>query len=309
MVLKIVHKSKGTFDDNSITTNSPGSYAVSSLEMRPWASTNVTVSRPKTRRAKPDPVVVNSIFKECADLTSDPTWKTIFQEASFGKMPRGFSFKDGYITHKIRNKISRIEVPSSSQVAFSECIRFFKDKAGIMSQEDQKRAKDEFEEYLLNNGSLHPMRWSEIRKKKVKDVLISTFIARFGKEIGLTQQEKADLRNKIYLGFILGCFGNDQVELENGYIRNIAGLDFEPETRIFQIDYSKAPKQLRKSRRTEKVTKPKNSFYTLWIRFLESLEKRAIKNTQTPVNIVVPPSPQIDEITSREDITSPFDDT
>ena len=300
MPIKIVHKTKGILNETPITTNSPGNYAVSSLEMRPWASTSVTISRPKTRRAKPDPVVVNPIFKDCADLVTDLTWKTIFTEASFGKLPRGFTFKDGYITHKIRNKVIRIEITSDPEGAVNECLHFFKKKAGIMSQEDQKKAKEDFEDYLLKSGALCPQRWSEIRKKKIKDVLISTFIAKLGKEINLTPVEKADLKNKIYLGFILGCFTNDQVELDNGYITNIDGLDFNQETRSFYIDYSRAPKQLKKSRRVEKATKPKNSFYTLWIKFLESLEKRVIKNGHEAM-----PSSLI---TSRDDITSPVED-
>ena len=303
MPIKIVHKTKGILNDVPVTTNSPGNYAVSSLEMRPWASTSVTISRPKTRRAKPDPVVVNPIFKECADMVTDQTWKTIFNEASFGKLPRGFTYKDGYITHKIRNKVTRIEISTDPEIAINECLHFFKEKAGIMSQEDQKKAKEDFEDYLLKSGALCPQRWSEIRKKKIKDVLISTFIAKLGKEIGLSSNEKADLRNKIYLGFILGCFGNDQVELDNGYIRNIAGLDFSQETRDFYIDYSRAPKQLKKSRRVEKATKPKNSFYTLWIKFLESLEKRVIKGNQ-PGHSSAPSS----RITSRDEVTSPVDD-
>ena len=306
MVLRIVHKTKGILNEIPVTTNSPGSYAVSSLEARPWASTSVSISRPKTRRAKPDPIVVNPIFKECANLITDPTWKTIFSEASLGKLPRGFTYKDGYITHKIRNKISRIEISTNPEVALDECLHFFKEKAGIMSQEDQKRAREDFEEYLLNSGALCPTRWSEIRKKKVKDVLISTFIAKIAKEIGLNQAEKDDLKNKIYLGFILGCFGNDQVELENGYITNIAGLDFNQDNRNFQIDYTRAPKQLKKSRRVEKASIPKNSFYTLWIKFLESLEKRVVKTGHT-VQANTSPS-RVEEVTSRDDITSPNDD-
>jgi len=284
MGIKIVHKDKVLPAGASSVTKSPGNSDASPFEALPWDSTSVTTTRPKTRRAKPDPVIVHPIFKDCADRVTDPTWKNIFNEASFGKLPKGFTYKDGYITHKIRNKIARIQISDDPDRAVNECISFFKEKAGIMSLEDHKKAKEDFEEYLLKSGSLLPTKWSEIRKKKVKDVLISTFITRLSKELGLTQQEKNDLRNKIYLGFILGCFGNEQVKLDNGYIRNIAGLDFDQETRSFRIDYSQAPKQIKKSRRTEKVSKQKNSFYTLWIKFLESLKKRVAKCNSLPTS-------------------------
>lgn len=302
MVVKIILKNKKIGQESneikiSSGTNSPGSYAVSSVETRPWASTNVVVSKPKTRRAKPDPIVINPIFKECLTYVKDPTWETIFTDASFGKLPRGFTYKDGYITHKIRNKVSRIEISPIAAEAVTECINFFREKAGIMSQDDQKKAKQEFEDFLLNSGALCPNRWSEIRKKKIKDVLISTFIARLTKELGLSNEEKADLRNKIYLGFILGCFGNEQVELCNGYIHAIAGLRLDPDSRKFNINYTKAPKQLKKSRRVEKINKPKQSFYTLWVKFLETLEKRAVK------------SGNISAVTSQDEMLSPNDET
>lgn len=301
MGVKIVHRSKVVPAKNTNIV-SPGSYSVTSIESRPWASTNVSSSRPKTRRAKPTPAVINSIFKECAEIVDDPTWKSIFTEAAMGKLPRGFTYKDGYITHKIRNRTARLEVSSIPEVALEECLYFFREKAGIMSQEDQRKAKEEFEEFLLTSGALHPSKWSEIRKKKVKDVLISTFVAKISKELNLQEAQKVDLRNKIYTGFILGCFGNDQVELEKGYIRSIAGLDFNPETKTFYIDYARAPKQTKKSRRVEKTTRPKNSFYTLWVKYLETLEKRVAKTgCVTPPNSVVPK----EKNSEHEIITSP----
>ena len=285
MPIKIVRKSREK------DSPSPGKYATSSFsESKPWASTSVSASKPKTRRAKPAPVVVNPIFEECAKLATDPTWKIIFEEASFGKLPRGFTYKDGFITHKIRNKTSRVEISTDPHLALVECIDFFKTKAGIMSENDQRKAREEFEEYLIQSGSLVPQKWSEIRRKKVKDVLISTFISKLGHEISLKKKKKKDLHNKIYLGFILGCFGNDQVNLVDGYISSIGGLNFDEINRRFYIDYLQAPKQLKKSRHNDKSeTKAKNSFYLLWVKFLESLEKKASRANNTTPSVVSTP--------------------
>lgn len=272
MVVKILVKKKAEVTD--VTEN----HTLSGFDSRSWTTTNVTATRPKTRRAKPEPVVINDIFKECSQLVTDQTWKNIFNEASYGKLPRGFTFKDGHVTHKIRNKTSRIELNADPQRALQESLEFFKEKAGIMSQDDQKKAREEFEEFLLVSGSLYPTKWSEIRKKKVKEVLVSSYICKVAKELTLDQKEKEDLRNKIYLGFILGCFGNDNIELEEGYIKNIAGLNYDSSKKTFIINYKEAPKQSKKSRRPEKTTKPKTSFYTLWIKFLETLEKRVSKS-------------------------------
>jgi hypothetical protein len=277
MSIKITLKSKNSRNVSTTSTRSPNSYTIPSFESRPWSSTSVTVSRPKTRRARPEPVIVNPIFKECAELTTDTMWKSIFNEAALGKLPRGFSFKNGYITHKIRNKVSRLEISDNPSVVLNECIDFFREKAGIMSQEDQKRAKESFEDYLLSTKELYPTKWSAIRKKKIKNALISTYMAKVGKDLHLNQEEKGDLKNTIYLGFILGCFGNNQVELKEGYIHEIIGLEFNEETRKFYIDYSRAPKQIKRSRRNEKEVKPKDSFYLFWLKFLNTLERKSMK--------------------------------
>lgn len=305
MGVKVIRKTAiiASRDEPSI---SPGNYAVSNLETRPWIFTPVTVSRPKTRRAKPEQVIVNSIFKECAELTQDTTWKTIFNSASYGKLPKGFTFKDGFLTHKIRNKLSRVEISSNAAQAFEECTSFFKTKAGIMSEEDQKKAREEFEDFLLESGSLYPTRWTEVRKK-VRDVLISTFVGNVAKEVGLRPAEKADMKNKINLGLILGCFGNDQIVLENGYIKEIAGLEFDHTSRNFKIDHTKAPKQLKKSRRVEKEKLPKKSFYALWVKFLDTLEKRVTKTG----HFAAPLTPSSNDcIGDEEDFTelSPVDE-
>jgi hypothetical protein len=288
MVVRIIHRKKDISwsETTSPNTNSPTNSTSFSTESKSWITTSVTASKPKTRRAKAEPIVVNAVFKACEDLTVDPTWKTIFSEAAYGKLPRGFTYKNGYLTHKIRNKISRLELSSTDpQVVMEECMRFMKEKAGIMSQEDQRKAKEEFEEHLIQAGNLRPNQWSEIKKKKkIRNVLLSTFITQLSKEMALTQTEKEDLRNKIFLGLILGCFGNEQIEVKDGYITNIAGLVFDPATRHFSIDYSKAPKQLKKSRRSDKdkAVVPKTSFYLLWIKFLESLEHHVVKGGHQP---------------------------
>ena len=281
VIINIKRKSNSEVFSNDITTRPNTPSHDNTSDVKSWETTTVSISKPKTRRAKVEPVVINHIFKECADLIEDQTWKNIFNEASYGKFPRGFMYKDGFLIHRIKNKTCRIEINSQADVVLSECMAFFKLKGGIMSQNDQKKAREDFERHLIESGALYPTKWSEIKKKKIRDVLISTFVVRIAKEIDLNDEERKDLRNKIYLGMILGCFGNEQIELDKGYIASIAGLNFDETTRKFKIDYSRAPKQNKKSRVTEKASYPKSSFYSMWVKFLESLEKRAAKSGHT----------------------------
>ena len=94
---------------------------------RPWLATPVTSSQNKVRKGKAPPQVVNKIFFDCVELTDDPMWKNLFNQAAYGKLPRGFLYKESFLSHKKGNKTKRIEVPQAPAEAISACIEFFQD--------------------------------------------------------------------------------------------------------------------------------------------------------------------------------------
>lgn len=243
-----------------------------------WLNTKVTTSKPKTRRGKVEKIIINPTFKDYANLTDDVTWKTILDDAAYNNFPRGFSYRNNYLTHKIRNKVSKIELSDNAEVATSECIKFFKEKGGIMSQDDQDKSRQDLEDYIDRRGNQLPSKWSEIRKGRIKEVLISAFISRLSKEMQLSSSEKDSLRNVISIGFILGCFTKNHIILTNGSIEGITGLKFDNEKRKFYIDYHLAPINLKVSKNGKAPPIPKQSFYAVWLKFISSLGRKINAN-------------------------------
>jgi len=266
-----------------------GNYAVATIKTRPWLSSQGSTSlnvvgSGKNRRSKNQPQIVNPIFEACAQKITDSFWVSVFSQAAIGKFPRGFMFKDNALTYKRGTKIQRIELSTDPSIAVIESMSFFTRTAGIMSSTDQERSRRELEDRLLESQSLHSCSWTEIKKKKVREMLIGTFIEDLVHKYGLSDREKINLKSMINLGFILGYFQNNNVHFEHGRIQSIAGLNYDEVTRKFSIDSSCVPRISKSSKNKFSKTEEDSdglikdphivSFMTLWIRFLESLEKR-----------------------------------
>ncbi len=272
---------KGLLSGGSSAHENPraGNYAVATAKTRPWLSTPIGVTTAKSRRSKAQTVIANPLFTECATLTTDPFWISIFTQAAIGKFPRGFSYKEGLLTYKRGVKISSIEVPPEAPLAKDACIAFFGKTAGILSDTDQERTRQEFDRRMHEKTSLKACSWSDIKKKKIRDILIGTFVQDISRIFELTDKEDAQLSTIVSIGFLLGYFQGKNVAFEDGRITAINGLMYDPNNRVFYIDPILTPKITKssKSKKTEEDDgkESKNvSFLNLWVKFLEHLEKK-----------------------------------
>lgn len=257
-----------------------GNYAIATTKAQPWLATPVTSVQPKARKVKAKPIVVHSIFQECAQMTTDPYWLEIYESAALGKFPRGFLFKDGYLTYKRGTKITKLFVPSNVTEAFPLCTNFFTSTAGLMSIEDQERAKRDYEIHTQECSTVQNYTWNDIKSKRLKQLLLGTFIAELAKMYDLTPKEKNEASTLINLGFFLGYFQSCHVIYESGRIRCITGLQYCLETRAFSIDPTYTPKAPKPKGKHETECKSDGciSFMYIWTKFLENLEKRGKAN-------------------------------
>lgn len=276
-----------------------GRYAVSGGNARPWLATPVTTGNTTTtpkasrggRGSKLSQQVLYAMFLTCAAMMEhDEFWKNIFTQAAHGKFPRGFIYRDGNLTYKHRNKIHSMAIGDNPVTALADCMNFFRNTAGLVSEADQERSRREREMELMEALSFDKLTWAEVKKKKkLHDVLISTYITEVADAMGLPVAEKHQLRTIINMGFILGCFSNERVNFVEGRIKGLMGLNYDSETRKFSIDPAVIPKTRSKrsssSRKRPYAGPNQISFLELWTKFLETLEKRM----SAPVIIVPTP--------------------
>lgn len=281
------------------TPNKAGNYAVATGKARPWLSTPIVAPQSKIRRTKNAPVIKNPIFAECAKLTSDPFWISLFNQGSLNKFPRGFMFSEMQLMYKRGTRTTRIEISESPVEAMSAIMAFLGTTAGIMSESDQQRAKKFLDAQNSNILSIKNCSWSQIKKDKVKEMLISTFVREVAQMFTLNSTEKKQLETTIHIGFFLGYFQTKHVIFTRGRIVAIDGLNFDTATRSFIIDSSLTPKAKKSSsskKNNDDKIKEKKSFMSQWSKFLERFSKSGPSPT-----IHISPAPDIDDV----DVTSP----
>lgn len=274
---------------------SAGHYAVSTTKIRPWRTPQTAPT--KSRRAKAQPVILHPVFEECAELTADTYWKSIFHKAALGKLQRGFMFKDGYLTHKRGTKFTSLEVPSSTVEAVAACIGFFTKSAGLMSPADQERNRLEYDQRMLKTLSIHTCRWDQI-KKRVRDILINAYIQDLITSYSLNETQAKEVSTLIHLGFFLGHFQRKSVEYAEGRILSIGGLQRDPDTGVFYIDPALIPKAPKVNKAKAQGGTDHASFMALWLKFLKRFEKKG-PSTGSEFQILNAPAPS--DTTERTD--------
>ncbi len=320
-----------------LPTARTGNYAVTTVKTMPWLSntrksettkkdegktTTKAGVQTRAKKAKPAPKIVNSIFNECAALTTDTFWQTTLKQCAQGKFPRNFLFKENCLTYKRGTKTQRIELPDNAVDALTVSVDFFRNMAGIRSQGDKEREQRQLEEKLLELGSLEDYSWSELTHK-IQDLLISSFVETVSNSLEpkLTLTQQNQLTTIINLGFLLGYFTSSSVNYVDGHILGINGLVYDTNKKEFILDFSqtctpKLPKCKSKIIPAEEYLHHKTrphfdrrssvSFLSHWIAFINSLSNPS-KTATTPLISSPTATPSLRIVSSSSDHL--FDDT
>jgi hypothetical protein len=278
---------KSIFQIGTSQNNRAGGYAISTIDTRPWLNTPVTTGSTKQRKGKGEPSIVNQIFADALIHTDDPYWVNIFKQASFGKLPRKFTFKGGYLIFKRNQRLLTTLVPSDPYEAYNTIINFFRHHGGMSSERDQEILR--YEQQMIQMNNQENETWTTL-KKRMKEIMICNYIIDMRDELHLSPKETQQLTEVLNNGVILKFIGKNDIDIVDRHIVRIRGLLWNPDTRLFSIDANfirKAPKSKSKPAEisyeppTKPTIEPKDtivSFHKNWLKFLETLEKEYIKN-------------------------------
>lgn len=265
------------------TGGKAGSYAISTVSAESWLRAPINQPRGKVRKSKTIKQVLHPIFSECSRITADPFWIDLFTGASYGKMPRNFSYKDNTLIFKRTAKPITTPLPQNPYEAISVCMEFLRRHGGIVSDIDQKVAREEQVARAEMEAALDikDAGWNDY-PKKVREALVELYISDCTQEHNLVAREERQLRHTIKVNVALGYFNGANINVSNRQINKIEGLIFDEESRVFTVDSSLQPKLPRPSRSKEGSTSLDHAakkdtipnFSLKWCKYLEEVDKK-----------------------------------
>ena len=272
----------------------PGSFFSTPIDQRPWSTMNsnpINGSLTNKTKKKLNPIIQNEIFDQILpylNLPQEEYWLTVFKQCSFGKFPKGFSFKNNILYYKYKKEpLDFINLPTPSEDPKKKesdlkqccaiCLEFFKRKTTNCEENEHNVDK-------LVPKEKEYTKWSEIKKKKIKDTFLFDYTTELKAKYNLTNEEFMSLQTIIKIGLSLGLCNKLNISILNNKIDSIQGLVFDEKNRIFDFDYknikkpSKSNVSTRGGRKTQESTlnkKKENNFPFLWKKYINSFRNKS----------------------------------
>ena len=154
-------------------------------------------------------VVIYPIFAECSGYTLDPYWKSVFEQCSRNKFPKGCSYDSKnhvlYVKDtraKAKNHRTVINLPSSKNAApeiFEVMMQLFRDNLSLRSTRDLNKSRKSLQD-AKDSIELDLSEWKKIKPRSLRDILIMRFVAKIQKEKKLSDTESNNLYRVIKMG-------------------------------------------------------------------------------------------------------------
>lgn len=300
-----------------------GSYAISTVDFSSWTNNAVNSANPKTKKTRGTKEVVNKIFADYVEILDDSFWKEKFKNASIGKFPTKFSYKEGSLCFKKGQKVHTLQVPKNISEGANACMDFFRTHGGFFSPDDIRKSA---EEQKRHNEEIvvQELTWANANKK-CQECLISYYVLTTKENMKLTNSEMEQLRETINLGVVDKFFGKHNIIVKNKRIHIIEGLLWNSEKRQFYIgpDVKQMPvRGYTRKKHGPPAVDPSlkdtiSNFGTNWCKYLDLLDKKWDKEKKHERNLImkqniddgITTSPHVDNTTnSYTDTTDNEDD-
>jgi hypothetical protein len=180
--------------------------------------------------------VVHKIFEDCVALTSDTYWKDKLTQASRGKFPTGFTYKDGLLSFKKKNKPKPVNqsISFDPAIAVNEFISFMQ-LTGKYSDTNMVSMNNQSQISQSQTAQLGSRSWTSVHKKSRRDY-VERFISYVITAYKLNPAQIKSLRECIQIGIMLGAFGTNNIKVVGNRIESIVGIVTDPTTGLFIID-------------------------------------------------------------------------
>jgi len=170
------------------------------------------------------------IFIQCCKYIDDKYWYSIFKQLSYGKPPFGCSIVNNALTYK-RNSVSKdkfiyhFDNTNNPHTLFTDLKLLFKNKINLVSPSDREGII-----HKVNNkmDDLQRTKWSDVKKKSDKELLIENFALHSMKTYKLTIHKTRKFMSFLNTSILFNCIKTTDIIIGcDGLIRNISGIQFK----------------------------------------------------------------------------------
>ena len=181
--------------------------------------------------------IIYPIFLVCCQYTSDIFWENVFEDLSYGKTPYGTYITKDFLCCNYKDKefSYKIEKNKDPEVLYNDIFSLLSKKLGLLSQRDKIKKKIDFyniEEDIKEGRK----KWSNIRKKNIKDLLIEKYVIDMKNKHSLSVKQAKYLLSIIFIAMVFKVITVKDIQYENGKINHIDGIEFEKKKIILLRD-------------------------------------------------------------------------
>ena len=180
--------------------------------------------------------VIFPLFLEVSEKCKDDYWKQFFLDLSIGKMIKGVQVSNGHILSTNKKKgFSYYFVKKTYNDIINELIPILIGNCNTCPDKNVK-LKSITEKIKKENEEIKLGKWTKIRRKNIKVSLLQEYLTELQKNNNLSWQECSYAYN-ILNNNINTSIMSKIVNLENGKITSIKGLEIVDGKLIFEHDF------------------------------------------------------------------------
>lgn len=162
--------------------------------------------------------ITHPIFLKMASEMDDTFWKYIYEDLSYGKCPYGIYLQNEYICSFLKDKEFSYKIDETSQNLLSDIHNLLKNKAGILSEKEKIKKKEEFFTNKINKLN---------NKKYLRENLIQSFVLKMSEKFDINIEISKKIINFLFVGFMLKVISLKDITFQNDQIENIKGIEFQ----------------------------------------------------------------------------------
>ena len=172
--------------------------------------------------------IIYPVFLECCKFATDTFWKNIFEDLSYGKTPYGTyiskdflccSYKEKRFSYKIERK--------NAKILYNDIYNLLTKKLGILSHKEKIKKRLNFHKTEAQIKE-YRQKWTNIRKKNIKDILIEKYVVDSTKKYSLSIKKAQKLLSLIILAIVFKVITTKDIHYSNSRIQHIDGIELSP---------------------------------------------------------------------------------